>query len=525
MSSSSIFKATVLITVMTFISRIFGFIRESVFANYYGIGREADFYFVALLIPNLVSMLVQGILVAIFIPMYSQYKNKSASELNRFTNIVLVWTLLSTTLISVFIYILLPFIIGIIVPGFSEDDIKLTNQLGVILLPLIILGGLVGFFTSLHQANKVFIFSAMGGLPFNFFIILGLVVYAKTYGIYVAAVANCVAVFMQLILLLIGTKKLDFKYEFIFSFSYKEFKTLLVIVSPIVISTILSQCNLIVDRMLASQLAGGSIAALSYANRVYTVFMALLVTPMSTVLFPSFTECIVKQDFKRLRQLIEKGIIYLGFLVIPIMSLIIVFNIQIIEVLFQRGMFDINATKLTGSALMYYSIGMLGFALLDVFNKLFYAFSDTRTPMIIMIGTVALNIILNLILVHYMAHSGLALAYAISGCLGGIICIIFYYYRYALGLATLARKSSCFLLASCIMSFISWVFYNFLYQYMNSVQNQMSYFKAIVLCISISIGAVTYILTLILMKSEELLYLYDKIKYIVFHKFNALFKC
>ncbi|HPR17632.1 MAG TPA: murein biosynthesis integral membrane protein MurJ, partial [Candidatus Cloacimonadota bacterium] len=174
------------------------------------------------------------------------------------------------------------------------------------------------------------------------------------------------------------------------------------------------QINLIVDTILASLLATGSIAALGYGNRLMQLPMGIFGVAAGVAVLPLFSRFVAEKDWNGFRESLRFSTISLSFIMLPITAIIAGLGKDIIRLFFMRGAFDIKSVNMTYSALLCYSLGILFYSLNRLIIPAFYANKDTKTPVKVSILIVFINVILNLILMQVLQLAGLALATSLS---------------------------------------------------------------------------------------------------------------
>ena len=173
--------------------------------------------------------------------------------------------------------------------------------------------------------------------------------------------------------------------------------------APVFVGVAVNQVNGLVDKTLASTLVEGSISALNYANKLNEFVMGIFIVSITSVIYPLLSKLSAANNKEEFNNSIVKSINYVILLVIPISIGAMVLSTPIVKLLFERGAFDLRATQMTSSALFCYSIGIIGFGLRDILSRVFYSIQDTKTPMINGAIAMALNIVLNLILIIYFS--------------------------------------------------------------------------------------------------------------------------
>ncbi|MBU1291554.1 polysaccharide biosynthesis C-terminal domain-containing protein, partial [bacterium] len=183
----------------------------------------------------------------------------------------------------------------------------------------------------------------------------------------------------------------------------------------------ITEINVVVDRTIASTLIDGSISALYYSNRLVQFPLGVFGIAISIAIFPTLAKHIAKNNIPEFKKSLLFGLRMLLFTTIPSAVGLIVLKDSLIRLIYEHGIFSRVATNMTASALLYYSIGLFAYACVRLITMSFYALKDAKTPVKIGIYIVFINIALDLILVRYLAHSGLALATSVAAIINLII--------------------------------------------------------------------------------------------------------
>lgn len=203
----------------------------------------------------------------------------------------------------------------------------------------------------------------------------------------------------------------------------RQFASLLL---PLVISSGISMLNQVIDKNIASGLDPGSISALNFAIRILGIPITLLAAPISTAIFPTFSELAitnyVREEYEfRLQKIIEVSF----YLVIPSTFFLYFMATPIVRLFFERGEFDPKATALTSFVLQMYVIGLFSHAVSPILTKVFYSFKNTATPLLVSAISLGLNIILNIVLSRIFGAAGIALATSLAMSLNFVLLTIF----------------------------------------------------------------------------------------------------
>jgi putative peptidoglycan lipid II flippase len=490
-------KAALFIMIITILSKVLGFGREITLSYFYGASNISDAYLVSITIPNAIFGFVAVGIAAGYIPMYSNIgKNDGEIEANKFTNNLINILLTLCSIIIIFGLLYTPQIVKIFASGFTAETIALTVRFTRISLLAIYFTGVVSIFTGFLQIKNNYIIPALVGLPLNFFIIISIILSQKT-DIIVLSIGFVIATASQVVLMLPYMRKSKYKYKRILDIKDKYVTRMACIVMPLILGISVNQINVLVDKTIASRIAVGGISALNYANKINGFVLGIFVLSIVTVLYPIMSKLVAENNIEELKKSLSEAITGINLLVLPSMVGCIIFAEPIVTLLFGRGVFDLQAIKLTSSALLFYSIGMVGFGLREVISRVFYSIQDTKTPMINSALGMVLNIIFNIVLSKYMGIGGLALATSIAAIFTTLL--LFISLRKKIGSFGMKKISISFLkmlIASAIMGMLSKLSFNYL--------NASTLSQNLSLLVAITIGATSYFVIIYFMKIEDI---------------------
>jgi putative peptidoglycan lipid II flippase len=282
------------------------------------------------------------------------------------------------------------------------------------MFPMIVISAITGVGTGLLNANRVFWVATLIGVPQNIVIIITVVLLSKTQGIYSLAIGTLLGVGGQLLLVLPWMIRYGYRPRFLPDFKDVNMFKGLKMAGPVIIGSAVYYAGIVVDRIMASGLPDGSIAALNYAFKLNTFVVGIFISAVYLVSLQSLSVLVSKKDYAGFKDAVGENICLMGILIIPMVAGLFVLREQIITVLFKGGSFDEIAVQRTASALGFYSLGLVGISIRDILNSSFYALKDTKSPTINAVIAVILNIVLNLLLIKKIGHTGLALSTSIS---------------------------------------------------------------------------------------------------------------
>lgn len=416
-------QTAALMAILTFISKCFGFIREMVMANFFGTTFITDAYVMS---SSILSALFGGVITAIstaYIPIYSKINEGSGKkEGDSFTSAIINVLLLVTLFISVVGILFSDQIISIFASGFHGETADLASFYVKVLFSYVIFASTASILESYLQYKGIFLPQIISGYAISVCSIVVIIIsYYTSY--YYLAFGILAGYFFRFLSMMLIAKKREYTHRFEMNFS-ESVKSILTLAFPAFVGGYMLYINQFVDKMIASSLVEGSISALNYAALLNNMIMGVTITILSTIIYPKLTKANSLEQYDNFNKLIDSGLNVLIIIAVPCSLGAMVYNYQIIQIVYERGVFDSTATAMTSSAFLYYSAGLVFMSVNALLTKVYYSMHDMKTPMIFAVIGVIINITLNLILVQFMAHSGLALATSIASLINTVLLYI-----------------------------------------------------------------------------------------------------
>lgn len=430
-SQSNIVTGATLLGLATFISKFLGVVRDRLFASEFGAGDSLDAYYAAFRIPDLVyNLLILGALSAAFVPVFISYlslnKEKEAWYL---TNSLLNILLTSTVFVCGLLFIFMDYLIVLVAPGFDGEKKELTVLLSRIMLFSPILFCLSSIMAGILNSYKKFFFYALAPIMYNLGIIFGALFLVKKFAVVGLAMGVILGAFLHMLIQLPKAVKLGFCYRPIFDFSHPGIKKIGRLMMPRILGLAVTQINLWVITVIGSVIASGSIAVFNLANNLQSFPISIFGISFATASFPYLTEAVSKNNPNSFKLHFSKTFSRILFFIIPISILMLIMRAQIVRLILGAGKFDWEDTILTAQSLGFFTLSIFAQALIPLLARSFYSFQDTKTPVIISIISVAVNIISSLILIKPLGVMGLALAFSISSIINMSLLFIILYFR------------------------------------------------------------------------------------------------
>ena len=405
--TTSVLKAAWIIAVVTIFSKLIGFIRDVVVANYYGATTVSDAYFYAYQIPSLAIILLGGVggpfhsaTVAVFSKLIPDLKAKPTEFVNKLYNTFLTASVLFFTALGVIFFVFSDKIMQLIISDSNPELLTLAAQHLQIMTPVFIVGGIVGIYYGLLITYKEFMLPNFSPIVMSLVIIL-MVMFTKhdTHG-YVLALATTIGAICQFLLQFPKIRQLGFRFKPNFNFTHNpEFKNICELLFPAILCSTVGQVHIYVDMFFASALKEGAWTAIGYANRIFQFPVGILVTAFLVPLFPIFSRLVADNDMEGIRRYFNKGVGVLFFGAIPIIIGILVVGLDGVGLIFERGAFDAKATFMVTEALWFLSVSILPYVFRDSITRVYYSFNDSKTPFVVAFSSIILKYLLNILFI------------------------------------------------------------------------------------------------------------------------------
>lgn len=404
----------------TMISRLLGFARDILIAATLGAGPVADAFFVAFKLPNFFRRLfAEGAFNAAFIPLFTRHMTEGGRETAReFAQEVLSVFVVTLLLFVTALQVAMPWVMYGFAPGFADDPYRfdLAVQLAQVTFPYLMFISLVSQLGGVLNALGRFAAAAATPIILNLCLIaaiLGLSPFVETPG-HALAWGVAVAGAAQFVWLIWACHRAEFSLRLLRPRMSPRVKRLLVLMLPGVIGAGVVQINLLIDVVIASLLPRGSVSFLYYADRVNQLPLGVIGVAVGTALLPLLSRQLREGDDSAAAGSMNRALEFALLLTVPGAAALMVMPDLVVSVLFERGAFGATETAATAAALAAYAAGLPAYVLIKVLAPGFFAREDTATPVKIAAFCVAINLVLNLILMGPFLHVGIAIATVVS---------------------------------------------------------------------------------------------------------------
>lgn len=417
----SLLRSTTLVSLMTFISRMAGFVRDMVLANFFGAAAGMDAFFVAFRIPNFMRRLfAEGAFAQAFVPVLAEYqKTKSPDDVRVFIARISGYLSAVLSIVTVVGIIASPVIILLFAPGFSHDSIRsdLATQMLRITFPFLMLVSLTAMAGAVLNTYGYFGVPAFTPVILNISMILAALYLCPTLPNPVVGLAWGV--------LIAGIVQLLFQLPFLHQRKLlirprlvrddQGVNKVLKLMIPALFGVSIAQLNLMVDSIFASFLQVGSVSWLYYTDRLTDFPLGVFGVAIATVILPHLSRRYSEQNTENYSRALDWGLRLILLIALPSALGLALFAMPLIASCFAYGKFHVVDILQTQKSLITLASGIPAFMMVKVLASGFYAQQDISTPVKIGAWSMVINTLLCSLFISHFAHAGLTLASALAG--------------------------------------------------------------------------------------------------------------
>ncbi|MCC7126356.1 MAG: murein biosynthesis integral membrane protein MurJ [Acidobacteria bacterium] len=448
-------------------SRILGLVREQVLAYYFGAGDAMDAFRVAFRVPNLLrDLFAEGAMSAAFVPTFTSYLTRDGRPRAwALANSVLNGLIAVTAVLVVVGFLLAPLLVRTFAGDFAlvPGKLELTIYLARLVLPFLTFVAMAAALMGMLNALGHFFVPAVAPATFNLasiVMVMALVPFADTLGvqpIVIVAAATIVGGLAQVALQWPALVREGFRYQPRIDVHDEGLRRVLLLMGPGTVGLAATQINIFVNTILATSEGSGAVSWLEYAFRLMYLPIGLFGVSVATASTPAVSRLVVTREFGRVRETIAHAISLMLLLNVPATIGLVVLAEPIVRVIFEHGRFTEADTLSTASALRFYAGGLIGYSVVRIVSPAFYAMGQARTPVMVSVTSVAVNVALNIWLVQWMGFRGLALGTTITAILNAAIQLtLLGRTLHGVNLAHITNTFVRVLAASLVMGVVAW---------------------------------------------------------------------
>ncbi|OPL18525.1 MAG: hypothetical protein AVO35_04125 [Candidatus Aegiribacteria sp. MLS_C] len=414
--ATRIARATGLMGGLTVTSRILGLLRDVAQAAVLGTGLAADAFTLGFIIPNTLRRLFgESTTSAAFVPTYVETLGRD-SRRDAFRLASRVLTLVGTILLVLVVAGMLfaPALVYLFAPGFAgiPGKTQLATGLLRLMFPYILVVGLAAVVGGILNAHRHFTAPASAPILFNVSALLGILLLSRwlmpNEPVWGYSIGILLGGFLQLAVQIPVLCRKGFSFRPDFNWTSPKVRRIGRLAFPALVGLLVAEVNIIVDKMIASMLEPGSVAALAYGNRIMQFPQGVFSISLATALLPTLSRQTSGGKLSDAGKTLGKATLALAAVMVPATLCMLLLAGPVVRVLLARGAFTAESTALTTAALVYYSAGLLFYGAVKITVPVFYSLKDTRTPVKIAIACMGLNIVLNVVFTLIFLRTGLS---------------------------------------------------------------------------------------------------------------------
>jgi len=408
-------------------AKVFGFAEKVVIAHFFGTSDSADVYFAATGAVLSIAWLVRELVYPTLLPVFADSLSDSVSASGGLFRKTFLSTAGLLAVVAFFLFFFSGLMVGIIVPGFSEQKQETAAGLLRALAPAVLFLGLTMVTYTVLNARKRFLRAAIPEALLKLFVVAGLLLLLPVFGLYALAVVFGAG----------GAGLLLAQLHFIpeRTFLWKRgggrrretyFGKVLMLMGPLVVGVVFSHISGLVDTVLASTLPEGQLSYLGYSKRLLDAILLVGPVALTTVVYSHLSHLASAGDLESFSALVSRVLRLLVYLTVPACGVLVGLREPLIRTFFERGRFGADSSFGTSQAFMVYALGLTTFSVEGLLVHSFFALSDTKTPVKFGVLCVFLDIFLAVLLLKPLQYLGIAGALVISKTikiviLGGIL--------------------------------------------------------------------------------------------------------
>ena len=422
--------AAFMIGGLSVVSSFLGLLRDRILASSFGASDTLDIYYAAFRLPDLVfNILIFGALSSSFVPIFSEYVANKKKEANEVANSILNLMLFFIISISVVGIIAAPYLLKIIVPGFSPEKLSITVGLTRIMFLSPIILSISGILSGILTTFKKFFMYSLAPVMYNAGIISGIYLFTPRWGIYGLALAVVFGALLHMLIQLPAAYACGFRLAFISRPQTRILKRISKLMLPRSLSLVVSQINLLLVTIIGSTLNSGSLAIFNLANNLSGIPLTIFGAPFAVAVFPDLAFAYNQKNYKDFARIFSLALTRIAFFVIPLTVAILVLRAQLVRLALGAGKFDWEATTTTLQVLGYLSLSLFFQSIIPLVSRAFFALHDTKTPFFSGLIASVINIGLAYYLGRTMGISGVALAFSVSQIITLVLMLVLLHVR------------------------------------------------------------------------------------------------
>jgi putative peptidoglycan lipid II flippase len=408
--NSQIFSAAIVVAGGTLFVKLLSVVKELVVASVFGTSDELDAFLIALTIPSVIVTIVAASFNSALIPTYIKVREKEGRQAaQKLFSGATVWSIGLLSLVTVLLLVASPVYLPLVTRGFTPKKLGLTYDLLWAISPLILLSGVGVVWGAVLNAGERFALAALAPI-LSPTVTIFLLVTTQSWGVFNLAVGLIIGQLLEMMVVGAALRRQGMNLVpkwYGFDAHLKEVANQYI---PMIAGAFLMCSTDLVDQSMAAMLPSGSVASLSYGNRMILLPITIATTALSTAVIPYFSKMVARDDWTGVRQAMKHYMGLIFAVTIPLTGLIILFSEPIVQILLQRGSFTAKSTHLVAQIQACFALQIPFYIASILLVRLTSAMRNNKVLMWGSAGNLIVNISFNYLFMQWWGVAGIALS-------------------------------------------------------------------------------------------------------------------
>jgi putative peptidoglycan lipid II flippase len=495
-----------MLALSALISRLLGVFRDHLLAKTFGATAgtgiyNLDTYYAAFRIPDLLyNLLIFGAISASFIPIFTQYKKENkVDEAWKFASSMMHLMMIVIFVIAGIVYIFAPYFAHLVAGGFNQESFDITVRLMRIMLLSPIIFTMSSVFISIQDSFKTFFWRSLAPVFYNLGIIFGVIYFGAEYGVLGVTWGVVIGAVLQLIVQIPSLFQVKYRHVWMLGYKRADVRKAFKLIIPRILGLSLNQITLVINTLIASFLVTGSITILYLADNLQALPLGIIAISFAITSFATLSELATEPTAEPFANEIKHVMQKVLFLIIPATLGMLILRSEIINVILVSGKFTGQDAKITETVLGFLLISLFAQSLIPILSRGFYAFHNTKTPVLTAFVGAVVSVCGSLLLAIYfkLGVAGIAISFSAGAILNFILLYFFMYKKVAFEIMNWLNIIKM-MLSGLTMVIVVVIARTFI-PYQGGLLQRL-----LVLCALAAIGAVVYFVFAYMLKVPEL---------------------